>query len=344
MERSNDVLRREARLRAELADARRLAARLQEVIEASREIVGSHSVAYVAESSAVALARSALAASALVWSLDGDVPRCVGDSACPHGHELDPDRTATPGPVVRGALATGVVGREGATVALPLLVGIRVVGAVELRDCGLDDPAADGALAALVAQVGTALESARLYAATDELARLDPLTRLPNRRSLDADLVTELHRVERYERPMSFLLLDLDHFKAVNDTCGHLVGDRVLQHVADVLRVGLRASDTVYRLGGEELAVIARETAEAGARELAERLRRSIDASAELRDDVADRVAVTASIGVVTVTGGSVLPAELVAAADTALYLAKRRGRNRVAVAPPPGTAAREVG
>ena len=317
-------------------EARLLASRLREVLEVTRDVVGSQSVTYVATSSAAALAQVGRGASAQIWTgPDADRLRCAADSRRGGDRRLESSRPAPE--AIRRAVVSGrtVVGGEDPTrVVFPLLVGARVIGAAELRGSTLVGPAHDPVLATLVDSVATALEAARLYTATDELARLDPLTRLPNRRCLDHDLTAELSLVRRAERPLSFLMLDLDHFKAVNDTCGHPTGDRVLQHVADLLRSAVRASDTVYRLGGEELAVIARETPSLGAGELADRLRRAIDRSEVLRDDVRGTVPITTSIGVATVSGRSraASVAEVVAAADAALYRAKRAGRNRVEV------------
>jgi diguanylate cyclase (GGDEF)-like protein len=175
----------------------------------------------------------------------------------------------------------------------------------------------------------TALEAARLHEGAAYASDHDALTRLPNRRRLDADLKVECDRSARYGRPLSFVMLDLDHFKVVNDLHGHARGDEVLQGVADVISATLRASDTAYRYGGEELAVVLRESDLAAGMALAERLRERIRTTFAEGD-----VAVTASFGVAEVAAGTALPAQLVAAADAALYQAKTRGRDRVCAAP----------
>jgi two-component system cell cycle response regulator len=166
-----------------------------------------------------------------------------------------------------------------------------------------------------------------------ESALQDPLTGLSNRRHLEERLSAEMAAAHRHARPVSVLLVDVDHFKVVNDRHGHLAGDEALKMVALVLRGAVRKEDVLARYGGEEFVVVARETALAGARALGERIRRAVERSrcAWQGQDLA----VTVSIGVaVTVGAGPLAPArserELLEAADRALYLAKQGGRNRV--------------
>jgi diguanylate cyclase (GGDEF)-like protein len=165
-----------------------------------------------------------------------------------------------------------------------------------------------------------------LTAALTVLARLaecDPLTGLPNRRSFDERLARELERCAAASETCSILMCDLDHFKAINDAHGHAVGDEVLKRVAADLVSGVRAFDTVARVGGEEIAVLLvgcdRKTATA----IAERLRRHVARTMP----TAPLVAI--SIGVAD-SGLSDEPTELLAHADRALYAAKRAGRDRV--------------
>lgn len=172
-------------------------------------------------------------------------------------------------------------------------------------------------------------EAARRHAEQLELIRLDPLTRLPNRRAFDDDLATERERSRRHGNPVSLVMVDLDRFKEINDTHGHLFGDEVLRRTGRVMTEALRRSDTAYRLGGEEFAVLARETDLAGAQRLAERLRHRIETAFS---PARDQVRVTASFGVAELGTRRADTARMVAAADAALYAAKRAGRNRVAV------------
>jgi two-component system cell cycle response regulator len=164
----------------------------------------------------------------------------------------------------------------------------------------------------------------------EALAQTDPLTQLVNRRALTIRLVTEMERVRRYNAPLAMLLLDLDHFKLINDTYGHLAGDDVLVAIASVLQRAVRTVDTVARYGGEEFVIVLPETGKQGAMAFAERIR---DRLASHRFSVGGRqdVRVTASIGVATYPSTGLDSVEdLFRAADAALYRAKGSGRNLV--------------
>ncbi len=164
-----------------------------------------------------------------------------------------------------------------------------------------------------------------------ELATLDPLTGLLNRRALDERLVQETARARRHNHPLSLLLLDVDRFKALNDTLGHVAGDAALREVALALQLHVRLSDIVARFGGEEFVVIAPHTPPAGATVLGERLRGAIE-------QINAVGTVTVSVGIAQLdasldTAGNVAGntgMALLARADRALYRAKREGRNRV--------------
>ena len=166
----------------------------------------------------------------------------------------------------------------------------------------------------------------------EELAHTDPLTKTLNRRALGERLAAEMERVRRYSTTMSLLLIDLDHFKQINDTHGHLAGDDVLIEVAAVLQRVVRAVDVVARYGGEEFVVVLPETAGAGAEAFAERLRELIESQAF----VASRgraIRLTTSIGVSSFPDFGVESVEdLLTKADQALYRAKSEGRNRVRI------------
>jgi diguanylate cyclase (GGDEF)-like protein len=165
----------------------------------------------------------------------------------------------------------------------------------------------------------------RLYQASTR----DPLTGACNRRFFDERLAAEIAFAVRHRTPLSLLMIDLDHFKRINDTHGHPAGDRVLVAVADALLRQVRAEDLAARWGGEEFAVLVRDLAEPGGVELAERIRRTIEGLSIPHGD--GRIAVTVSIGVGGGAGDSSLTRDgLVAAADRFLYGAKRAGRNRV--------------
>jgi len=167
-----------------------------------------------------------------------------------------------------------------------------------------------------------------------ELSAIDGLTGIANRRRFDETLQREWLRLRRDQGPLSLIMLDLDHFKKFNDRYGHLAGDRCLQQVAGVLReASRRPGDLAARYGGEEFAVILPATDEPGARQLAERIRSGV-AGLAVEHALADAGVVTVSLGVATlVPQQSANPATLIDCADRALYQAKERGRNQVAVA-----------
>jgi diguanylate cyclase (GGDEF)-like protein len=168
---------------------------------------------------------------------------------------------------------------------------------------------------------------AELALKNQELERLaihDRLTGLYNRRKLDESLDQEIERAARYNRPLSVIMLDLDHFKKVNDTCGHPAGDAVLVEAAVRLKKALRANDTVGRWGGEEFLIFCPETALTAAVGLAERLRQTF-----ADQDFPEAGCLTASFGVAAYRSED-LPNKLLSRADNALYRAKNNGRNRV--------------
>jgi diguanylate cyclase (GGDEF)-like protein len=161
-----------------------------------------------------------------------------------------------------------------------------------------------------------------------ELADVDELTKLPNRRQFLRSLETEFARVQRYDRPLSVLMIDADDFKLINDRHGHFAGDEVLQALAVRLRGIVRQIDLLGRLGGEEFAVALMETDMPAALETAERLRREI--AAEPFQVAAGKIQVTVSVGVATRQARDDNAAQLLSLADKAMYLAKSGGRNRV--------------
>ena len=160
------------------------------------------------------------------------------------------------------------------------------------------------------------------------LAITDPLTGLYNPRHFNEAAEAEVERTCRYGHPLSAIMLDIDHFKRVNDTYGHTVGDHLLQGVAESLRQELRGVDVMGRYGGDEFAVLLPETDLAVAEQVAERLRRRI-AQRRLNTDKGP-TSVTASLGVTAVDCENPTLETLLSRADKALYVAKRRGRNQV--------------
>jgi two-component system, cell cycle response regulator len=165
-----------------------------------------------------------------------------------------------------------------------------------------------------------------------ELATVDPLTQVANRRAVESRLVHEFQRARRYKHPFTCILIDIDHFKAVNDNYGHPVGDKVLIEVAAAIRQSTRNTDMVARFGGEEFIVLAPETASPAGELVADRIRRSVVQRTSSKSDKG-LPAVTASLGVASTELAVATETELVARADQALYRAKHEGRNRVVVA-----------
>ena len=158
----------------------------------------------------------------------------------------------------------------------------------------------------------------------------DGLTQAHNRRHFDDELKRELSRAARYGRPLSLLMLDVDHFKVINDTHGHLTGDEVLRQLADLVHADIRREDLFARIGGEEFAILMPETRITGARQIAERLRTTIERAELVVDDTT--ISVTCSFGVAELAEveRGMPTAALFEPCDNRLYEAKARGRNMV--------------
>jgi len=165
----------------------------------------------------------------------------------------------------------------------------------------------------------------------------DSLTICFNRRKFVLDLATAFARACRYQKPLSLLLIDLDHFKSVNDTYGHLAGDHVLKEVANTMHQQLRSTDTLYRYGGEEFTALLPETNQAGAHIIAERIREHI-AKTPIHVNNSQYITVTTSIGLACYPQDTTNQRELIEKADHAVYMAKKSGRNRVCHDTPPST------
>lgn len=191
------------------------------------------------------------------------------------------------------------------------------------------------AFVALVARImlRTTRELLRVSSLEAESAT-DPLTGLKNRRAFDQCWKVELARAKRFGIPLSLLVIDVDHFKGVNDSYGHAVGDQVLIKVGQLICSCLRVSDVAARYGGEEFAVIAPHTAPNMAALVAERLRAAVQRDAHhVLDRIGYEGSITVSIGVAGTSDVALSGERMFESADEALYQAKRSGRNRVAVA-----------
>jgi len=189
-------------------------------------------------------------------------------------------------------------------------------------------------LSTVVNQVNFVLTSRRLLGELERQAKVDEMTGVYNYRTFRSVLGHEASRARRYGKSLALLMVDVDQFKAVNDTFGHQTGDGVLQGVARLLRDSRREVDTVARYGGEEFAMILPETDRHGAIQVAERLRGLVRSGALLTERT-----VTVSVGVACLGGDEVDEERLIGQADEALYRAKRTGRDRVVAYDREGTA-----
>jgi two-component system, cell cycle response regulator len=260
-----------------------------------------------------------------------------------HGHPADREKTEQ---AVRAALDVApnrpihFVGDDRASAGdgpppqtVPLVLGGTEVGRIALapamRGLSRDD---QRLLSLVAAELGGPAQMGALYEDARRLATTDMLTSLLNRRAFMDAIERERARSDRHAFPLSLLLLDVDHFKRINDQRGHAAGDVVLQGIARILTSVARKSDFVARWGGEEFVVALPQTSEAGARVAAERVRRAVSAELHVASDGGPPIRVTVSVGVAS-AGAPWSIDRLIGAADAAMYAAKMRGRDRAEVA-----------
>ncbi|MDR0441500.1 MAG: diguanylate cyclase [Candidatus Accumulibacter sp.] len=254
----------------------------------------------------------------------------------PEGTAIDLDRDEFVGRIVRtretitgNALAS--VFREsgdGGTLAgIPVIYQEDLLGVIVLN-CRTGD-ISDELLFTLAGQAGIAIQNARLFERINAMAAMDGLTGLNNRRHFFELAEREFMRYKRYGAPLSVFMIDIDHFKRINDAHGHAVGDLVLRHLAEQLKGLLRDSDIIGRYGGEEFAVILPETKPETAVKIAERIRRAIENDAAHIGESGD-IQYTLSIGVSAFNPDVGTVSTVFEAADKGLYEAKSQGRNRV--------------
>ncbi|MDX2051488.1 MAG: sensor domain-containing diguanylate cyclase [Polyangiaceae bacterium] len=215
---------------------------------------------------------------------------------------------------------------------LPLLVHGRPLGTLVL---GAERPHAFGdsarpTLEVLASHVAVSLENARLLKRLEEMATTDGMTGLFNKRALTGIAEQKLRSAERFNKPLSLLICDIDHFKKVNDNFGHDVGDVVIAGFGEVLKHAKRDIDVVGRFGGEEFVVVCEETDQAGAALLAERIRQELEA--KVFHTEGGPLQVTCSVGVATFPHAGRTWEALFKSTDEALYSSKRNGRNRVTI------------
>ncbi|MEW5800478.1 MAG: GGDEF domain-containing protein [bacterium] len=180
--------------------------------------------------------------------------------------------------------------------------------------------------------LGMALENAELFQRTAQMAVLDPLTGIYNRRQLDSSLKNEINRSVRFRHSFSIALFDIDHFKSINDTYGHQAGDLILKDVSSVIKDNSRNTDIVGRLGGDEFLVILPNTEAKGSFTFAERVRLIVEKYGLLRQKNFPNCQITLSIGLAEFNTSLDTPERLLHKADKALYQSKQKGRNRISV------------
>jgi len=215
-------------------------------------------------------------------------------------------------------------------VYLPLVVKNEAIGSLVIasRQPNAYGPEQVRLLEELAPQIAVPVENSQLYASAEQRARVDELTGLFNRRHFDEIVKLEIDRHARYRSMMTLILLDLDFFKAYNDMQGHTAGDRVLELIGRLINGALRSTDTAFRYGGDEFAIILPQSANNDAFMVAERVRGRIAAKMSNKD-----IKISASLGLASWPGDGVTSDELVNAADRALYYAKETGGNRTCVA-----------
>jgi len=211
-------------------------------------------------------------------------------------------------------------------VFLPLIVNDKAIGSLSLgsRHPNAYSQSQVQLLSQLASRIATPIENARLYAEAEQRARIDQLTGLWNRRHLEERIQVEIGRHSRYGGTFSVIILDLDFFKAFNDSYGHLAGDRLLKQLGTIMKDAIRTTDEAFRYGGDEFAILLPQTTLRDAYEVAERVRDRITSEIKVDD-----VSVTASFGLASWPVDGVRINEVISAADIALYYAKQSGGNQ---------------
>lgn len=231
--------------------------------------------------------------------------------------------------VVIDSLLVGQAARE--ILVAPITFKSVPLGVIVLATPGSFEHDGAELLEPLRADLGLAMNNAMAHDRLERLAAVDPLTDAYNRRFGLGRLHEEFSRAVRAENPLGILMLDLDHFKAINDTYGHLVGDRVLRSVARACRRVLRDGDVLVRYGGEEFLVVLPGAGHEDVRKAGERIRRAV--AETLVEDGDQKIGVTVSLGGATFRDGADSGDALIALADAALYEAKAAGRDRLVLA-----------
>ncbi len=217
-------------------------------------------------------------------------------------------------------------------VDIPLLSRGKVLGIMQIRtETGKTPSGRDRRLLMIFAgSAAVAIDNSLLHKKTEELTIIDALTELYNYRYFRAKLTDELRRADRYRQKLSILMLDLDHFKEVNDRYGHQTGNLILREVSNIIEQCVRDIDVVARYGGEEFVVILPQTHEEDAAIIAERIRETVEKNHFPNSNGQREIRITVSLGIATYPEGIHNLDQLLEKVDRALYQAKADGRNRV--------------
>ncbi len=242
-----------------------------------------------------------------------------------------------------------IVCHGGAEIIVPLSVGVTKIGLLRLirmtRHRGpdqLSETRTDAGepikvfneyqaklLSMIAVPLAIAIRNAEMYRQVEDMSVKDPLTNVLNRRSFSGILEREFKRANRYETPLTLMIIDLDHFKKVNDTYGHLAGDHILREMAQTFKQDIRDVDVLIRYGGEEFVLILPGTDLDSGRVVANRIKNKVDEKMFQVDGM--KICMSVSIGVANyLSGVCQSPEELFKQADQALYLAKKKGRNQI--------------
>jgi diguanylate cyclase (GGDEF)-like protein len=222
----------------------------------------------------------------------------------------------------------GVKKENGSFLSLPIVTKNKLLGVINFSRKDVDgfSEQEQRLLTTVAGQVAIALENAKLYEKTKELSLVDDLTHLFNRRHFLKILEMEFKRATRFQRPLSLLMIDVDHFKRFNDTFGHLEGDKLLEELSAVLKNNLREIDTVARYGGEEFAVILPNTPISQSEKVGVKLNKFVkDMCGQSHQKF-----ITVSMGVSAFPADADSPEDMINHADIALYKAKAQGRDQV--------------
>ncbi len=319
-----------------LETTRRSLAETQAMYATSQALIDSADVEQMLRAVAQGVAEAVVAESAIVATVDLDNKKVLAQATVGTAGPAD-FKTLWTGPTGE-VLRSGTARRERSEglhwLVAPLKVHDRLLGVLSVVRDGEEEPFTDrqyDTLLTLAAQSAVAIENHLLFEQVQRLAITDDLTGIHSRRHLFQLGEQEFAQAIRYHKPLAAMMFDLDHFKTINDTLGHVVGDEVLRGVADRCRRVLREVDILGRFGGEEFAVILPEIGIGQAAQAAERLREAV--GADPIETGRGPVVVTISVGVAEVKPGVLDLKTLLDRADSAMYAAKRAGRNRVELA-----------